>query len=318
MPYILKTFVKVFYILTLTLSGVLISGCSFFKASSPVVLQIASQKWTSQEFTNLLKQKMQHLSISGSINKETLEHTKEQLIKDLLVKQIIKQWAKKNNLTVSKKKLAKEIKKIKESYSDPSIFEMYLIRKKINQKKWESSVRDYLLTQKVIQKIGSNVSPPNKKEIETFYQNHLLDFKKKALIKIRHIFHIKKEPLLKVLQLLKTGKKFKTLARQFSQAPYREKPQWVEKGISTVFDKAFNLKQNQISPIWSDTHGWHIIQVLNKIPTQTLSLKEAQPIITSLLIKQRQKARWTKWLDKQGHHIVFIKDKELIKNINIL
>ena len=92
----------------------------------------------------------------------------------------------------------------------------------------------------------------------------------------------------------------------------------MEQGISTVFDKAFNLKQNQISSIWSDTHGWHIIQVLNKVPTQTLSLKEAQPIITSLLIKQRQKARWTKWLDKQGHHIVFIKDKELIKNINIL
>ena len=292
------------------------SGCSFFKP--PIALQIGNQQWTKQQLTILLTQKIKDSALQNHLNEKTMKNIKQQLITDLLIKHIVTQWAAKQRIVISQEKLNAQIEKARQGYSHPSAFKMYLNRKQIKSADWKESIKYNLLVKEVMKHISADIVPPDEKELKFFYQKHLNDFKKKSRIQIRHIFHSQKAPLSRVLQLLKEGQKFKTLARQFSKAPELDKSQWVEKGLFEIFDQAFTLKKKQVSPIWRSSHGWHIVQVLDKQPGKALSFEEAKPVITATLMHRRRKAHFVKWLDTEGKKTLVFKNQEMINKINIL
>lgn len=299
------------FVLWLTLSG-----CSFFKP--PIILQIGNQKWTKQQFTALINKKIKDSSLQDHLNKKIVKNIKQQVITDLLIKQVITQWATEQRVVISKEELRAQVEKARKGYSHLSAFEMYLNRKQIQPSDLEEGIKFNLLVKKVVKHISADIEPPGEKEIKLFYQKHLNDFKKKARIQIRHIFHSQKATLSRALQLLEDGQSFKTLARKFSKAPEGDKLQWVEEGMFQIFDQAFTLKKKQVSPIWRSSHGWHIVQVLDKQAGRALSFEEAKPTITFMLMHNRQKARFAKWLDTEGKKILVFKNQEMIDKINIL
>ena len=291
------------------------SSCSFFKP--PIALQIGDQKWNQKQLTILLKQKIKDISLQNNLDEKRIKNIKKQLITDLLIQYIITKFAKHQGITISEEAIHTEFKKIQQGYMHPSTFKLYLSRQNINLSEWKRNIKYNLLVQAILKQISLDIASPNEKELKLFYQNNLNNFKKKSRVQIRHIFHTKKDVLLKISELLKTGRKFKTLARQFSKTPELEKAHWAEKGLFQIFDQAFTLKKKQISPIWQSDHGWHIIQVLDKQPGKTLSFEEAKPKITSILIRQRQKAQFTKWLDKQIKKVLVFKNQKVINNIQL-
>ncbi len=291
-------------------------GCSFFYP--PTVLKIGTQKWTRQEFAQLLVQKIKDTSLQGYLNADTIEYVKNQLITDLLVQHIVHRWAKAKGLVVSKKQLKKQLITIQNSYAHPSAFTMYLNEKNISQKEWESSIKYTLLAKKVMDDISQDIALPSTEELKAVYKSNPESFKYNPRIYIRYMFHFKKEPLVKARQLLTTGGKFVAIAKRFSKAHGKEIAHWVEKDVLDVFDKAFLLKKDQISPVWLGVHGYYIIQLLGKKVAHTLSFKEATPIITNQLMEKKKKARFTKWLDTQGKTVVVLKNNEVIKSITVL
>ncbi|MDE0119451.1 MAG: SurA N-terminal domain-containing protein [Bdellovibrionales bacterium] len=150
---------KTLFLPTLILSLWVFSGCSFFN-KNPVVLQINSDKLTSRQFAKRLAQKIHSLNIQEVKNQELIENLKRQLVTDLIMETLIKQWAKSHSISISKKELHQELQKIKSKYPDKEAFEWYLKRKKTKVEEWTEHIKNNLLSQKVMQKMGSKTPPP--------------------------------------------------------------------------------------------------------------------------------------------------------------
>ncbi len=292
----------------------LLSGCPF---QDPVVLQINSQKWTSRQFARHLARKVRTLSINDTQNDLPIEELKEQLITDLLMEYLLHEWGKAHSIFVSEAELQQAIEKIKKNYPSKDVFELYLKRKKTNKEEWKRHIKNNLLNKKVMQKIGSDAKKPELKEMQEYYENNLNLFKKKERILIHHVFHKKKEPITKVQQSLKQNKDLISTARNFIENSQITQAQWVERGILQIFDKAFKLKINQVSPVWTSPYGYHIIQLLDKRPSRQLAFETVKTQIYQALLTQRQKALFAKWLDTQSKKINILKNEEAIKKIKI-
>lgn len=302
--------------LIVLLNSILLNSC-YFSNKNPVVLQINSQKWTSQQFAKLLAKKIKTSNIQDLKNRKLIEKLKEQLIGDLLLSHLLSQWAKAHSITVSSAELKKEIQKLKTSYPSEEVFNLYLKRKKINKKEWKESIKNYLINKKIMSKIETQIPSPSSKEIQEYYKSNIHLFKKKSRILIHHIFHEKKEVLIKIEKALKQGVSLEKIHKKFIDESKIKQPQWVEKGTLAVFDKAFSLKKNEVSPILSSPYAHHIIQVLDKKPDQQLSLEEVKPQIIKQLLSQRKKAHFKKWIDRQSKNVKILKNVNILENIRV-
>ena len=290
--------------------------CSFFQRD-PIVLQINSKTWTAKEFSKLLVQKTLHFSIQDVQDQNTLDKVKNRLIGDLIIQEIIQNWANKNNIKVSKKEINQEIQKIIQQYPTEEAFYSYLKTIKIEEKQWKSSIRNNLLSKKIVQHINKDSTEPNQKEIEEFYRKNPLLFKKPAGLLIRHFFHTKKEVAKRIKNLLNKKENFKILVEQFSQTPQPNQLKWIKEGDFSVFDQAFELKKEEISSILSSLHGYHIIEIIEKRKAENLSFEQVKEDIIKKLKIKKQKALFKDWLDKEGKKVHILKNIEILKQIKI-
>ena len=292
----------------------LLNSCFFFQ-KDPIVLQINDQTWTSKQFAKRLAQKIRSANIQNAQNQEIIENLKEHLIGDLAMEYLIYQWAKTYSISISEKELQQNLRK--NTHLNNEVFNLYLQRKKINKREWENNVRKNLLSKKVMQQIGSKAQQPSLEEIKEYYTSNINLFKKKQRILIYHIFHEKKDFILKVKERLKQGETMEQAVYKFTDHPQMSQARWVEKGSLEVFDKAFQLKKNQISPIWSSAYAYHLIQVLDKKPAQILKFEKVKDQIRQKLLTQQQKALFTKWLDRQMKNLSVLKNEEALKKIKV-
>ena len=294
----------------------ILSSCSFYQ-KDPVILQIHSKKWTGKQFAKLLAKKIRLSNIQNTQNQEVIENLKERLIGDLVMEYLIKHWAKVYSISISEKELQKSLQKIKNSYPSDEVFNLYLQRKKINKTEWVKTVKNNLLNKKVMQQISSTAKKPTIQEIQEYYKNNPNLFRKNERILIHHIFHKQKDFVLKIRKRLKQGETIKEITQKFINNPQITKAIWIEKGTLELFDKAFHLKIKEISPVWSSAHAYHIIQVLDKKPAQTLSFDKAKAQISQKLLVQRQKSLFAKWMDTQVKKLHILKNEEALKKIKV-
>ena len=302
--------------LGLSVLFILTTHCSFFH-KDPIVLQINSKKWTAKEFSKLLAQKTLNFSVQDVKDQQVLDKIKNQIIGDLIIQEIIQNWAAKNNIKISEKELTQELQKMTQQYPSEAAFQAYLKTIKTDKKQWKNSVRHTLLSQKVVGHISKDSPNPTPEEIQEFYTRNPLLFKKSNKLLIRHFFHTQKEIAERIKNLSKQRESFKTLVEQFSQVPPSQQLKWVKKENFPAFNQIFPIKKGDISPILSTPHGYHIVEIIEKRRAKNLNLKEAQKSIIEKLKLKKQKALFKDWLDKEGKKVHISKDIETLKQIKI-
>ncbi len=283
----------------------------FKNKHSTVALQINEQKWSAKAFAKRLAFKIQALNIQDVKNQKLMEKLKKQLITDMTVEYLLLKQAKEHFLVVSEKELKKALEKGR--HLNEKAFLMFLKRKNLNLREWKERIKKNLLIKKATQQISAGALPPSSMELKEYYKTYAHLFKKPARLLIYHIFHKKKEILIKI----KSAKE-KTLSqavRDFMASPL--KAEWVEKGVLKVFDQAFLLKKKEISPIWQSPYGWHLIQVIDKKPAVRISFEEAQEEIRAELMERRKKALFTKWIDQQSKNLNILKNEAVLKKIKV-
>ena len=302
--------------LGLSVLFILTTHCSFFH-KDPVVLQINSKKWTVKEFSKLLAQKTLNFSVQDIQDQQVVDKIKKQIIGDLIEQEIIQNWANKNNIKISEQEINQETKKIIQQYPSQAAFYSYLKTIKTEKKQWRDSIKNILLSKKVIQHINKDINTPTPKEIHEFYIRNPLLFKKSNELLIRHFFHTQKEVAERIKNLSKQKESFKPLVEQFSQVPQSKQLKWVKKENFPAFDQIFSIKTGDISPILSSIHGYHIVEIIEKRRAKNLNLKEAQEYIIEKLKLKKQKALFKDWLDKEGKKVHIFKNIETLKQIKI-
>ncbi|MDX9955078.1 MAG: peptidylprolyl isomerase [Anaerolineae bacterium] len=126
-------------------------------------------------------------------------------------------------------------------------------------------------------------------------------------INARHILMPTREEAERVLAQLRAGADFAALAQRYSQDMYtRDRGGdlgYVPRGILTapeVETAAFSLQSGQISDVIHSALGYHIVQVVDRVPDQEISAENLR------LLRDRTVREWLDDLRKQANIEIFV------------
>ncbi len=211
------------------------------------------------------------------------------VLQNMVMSDLIDQYAQQHHITVSADEIAKVEDQYKAQYPGDQWNELLKARSLTEQ-----DVQDLIRRQLIIDKaVGGNINVGDKQIADYFNKNHA-QFDKPAQARARHILVPDKKTAQKVEADLKSGKDFAAEAKQYSTDPgSREKGGelgWFRKGAMVpAFDAyAFSAPIGQISQPIKSPFGYHIIQVEERKPEQKATLANTRDQIQQMLRQQQE------------------------------
>ena len=212
------------------------------------------------------------------------------VLQQLVTNDLIDQYAKDHNITVSQAEIDKIENQYKAQYPNGGWDELLKSRNLT-----EKDVQDLLRRQIILDKaVGGNIHITEKQIADYFAKNHA-QFDQPAMAHARHILVPDMKTAQKVEADLKAGKDFAAEAKQYSVDPGSKDKGgdlgWFRKGqMVPAFEAyAFSGPIGKISPPVKSPFGYHVIEVLERKPAKLATLASAHDQIEQTL-KQQQEA----------------------------
>ena len=257
-----------------------------------------------------------------------LESKKQEIIEnaidELIDRKILVQEAKK--LLAANPELSEQIEKNVDSFVKGavdqvgSVYKFYELANKqgINPLQKRAELRDDLLVEEIMRENVYRKIIVTPKGIKRYYKDHIDEFSMKGSMSFRHILirrssynsvEESKVAAEDLLNRLKNGEDFGTLAKENSRGPH------ADKGGLWGFDdvKGFrkdlvaaisHLKEGEISPVIKSSLGYHIFKIEEVIQAQILSFMKVQDEIRSTLFREEFVKQKKKYLKKLRKNVV--------------
>ena len=260
---------------------------------------------------------------------------KNSIVKDLIEKEVVRelvnQQGEKENLKIDPELIEKELKKVRAIYASEEEFNNALKSRNINLKRIKKAIQiDIYKNQLLNAEIKAKVNPPSDEEIKSFYEDNKSSFQRPEAYHTRHILaayfppeavrnqtieelkknkeyfaRIAEEKIDKVIEELKKGADFEKLAKNLSDdEASRENGGDLDfnyKGsFETSFDEAVEkLNPGETSGKIKTRYGFHVIQLIEKRPSEMAPYTELKPKIQNyLLLKQAKNKIVPSYIEK--------------------
>jgi foldase protein PrsA len=211
------------------------------------------------------------------------------VLQQMVTNDLIDQYAKQHNITVSSDEIAKIEDQYKSQYPGTQWDELLKARGMTEQ-----DVQDILRRQIILDKaVGGNIKITDA-QIKSYFDKNHAQFDKPAMTRARHILVPDLATANKVEADLKGGKDFAAEAKQYSTDPgSRDKGGelgWFRKGqmVPAFENYAFSAPIGQTSKPVKSPFGYHIIQVEERKPGSTATLASAHDQIAQQLRSQQE------------------------------
>jgi peptidyl-prolyl cis-trans isomerase C len=188
--------------------------------------------------------------------------------------------------------------------------------KKADVKEQLQYLVDDFLTKEYLTKVIIADVTVSDSDLEQYYKSNEKSFHIPEQVKARHIlikvpFGVSKEEKKKakdraeqILEWLKKGEKFETLAEQYSEDPKSKAKGgelgYISKGqMPKPFEEAaFSLKIGEISSVVETDYGYHIIQVDDHKEARTRTFEEVKEQIKKQLTDERSRSKAEEFIKK--------------------
>lgn len=248
-------------------------------------------------------------------NDISLTEIKQTLVNRMIVEKLALQDAKRMGLKINKQELNMSIKNIKQGHSKDE-FEQILMSQFIDYEDWLEQLKKTLLIEKFFSKIIIEKINVSESEIRARYNNYYKGKKSEPKVKIAQIFTISKDKIEKALADLNNNLPFEVVVKKYSESPEAQNGGLV--GLYArnegpeVFDLAFDIKAEERSDILSSSYGYHIIKVLEHIPSSELSYQQMRSGIINEMVREKESKHYEEWLEEK------FKRSKILKNIKVL
>ncbi len=235
-------------------------------------------------------------SVNGQkISRADLDHKLEnspaarQTLTQLVQQDLIDQYAKDKNVTVTQAEIDKDEADIKAKYQ-PGQFEGILKQQGLT----EQDVQNILRQQLILKKAVSPQVKVSDADVKAYYDKNHTTFDKPEQVRARHILVADQNKAKEVLAKLKSGGSWDALAKQYSTDP-STKDKGGELGffgrgqmVPQFQDAAFGAKVGQVVGPVKSPFGYHVIQVEEKKPATKATYASVQKQIRDQLTSQQQ------------------------------
>jgi peptidyl-prolyl cis-trans isomerase C len=244
--------------------------------------------------------------------KELKENLKKQLVEVFIMKTLLSNEVEKRKIAVTDEEVKKALEGIKASLPPGKKIEDILKENKLTNEDIKLAVK----VEKLKDMESSKKAKPTDQEISKFYnENREKLFLQPASVHVRHILVTlkkeddektkaqKKAKIEDLRKQLLNGGDFADLAMKNSDCPSKEAGgdlSYIKKGqmVKEFETAAFSQEKNAIGPVITTQYGYHIVQVLDKIPEKKVALNEVKGKISSYLEQRKKMEIFSEYVKK--------------------
>lgn len=285
-----------------------------------VLVQVNEDSLSAREFSERLALNLEGYDTLLAKDTHVVDFAKNKIVEDFIHTALIKNWAERNSISISKEEVAVEVSKIRANYPDDASFKEALNSSQTSLAEWEKQLQNKLLQKKIFENLATKTTPPSEEELRSFYNTNRDMFKEKPQVRIRQIVFDNEDAANRLYHSINPSTPLADLAKQYSVAPEAKNGGdvgWIEQGTLDIFDKAFNMRVGQRSGVVKSPYGFHIFEVTGKKAEQTLSFEEVKDRIARSLKGNKEQAIYTAWLEEQLKISKIYKNNEAIKSIQV-
>ena len=180
-------------------------------------------------------------------------------------------------------------------------FDAVLKERGISYQDWRQELAQGLLVEKVMHQAVDAQLAVSEAEVANYYRENADEFNRPEQVRARQIVVASEEEGEKILALLRQGRPFAAVAKEYSLSPDSEDGGdlgfFARGQMPPEFDKVvFTLTPGRISDLVHSEYGYHIFLVEERRPAQRLTLDQAREQIRAELLETKQEQAYQDWL----------------------
>lgn len=267
----------------MTALGLILTGCGANKDVAakvngieiPMKSYVNEYKSTATQVMTNYGEEFLNQPSQADPNKKMSEAVRENVLNNLVQMEILRQDAEKSKITVSDEDIDKYIDQTKQMYGEEEAFNKALEEQGISLEYYKEYIKRGLLMQKYHQEKVKEIEPKDE-ELKEYYEKNKEKFQ---TVSAAHILVKTEDEAKQIKAELDSGADFAELAKTKSQDPGSGQQGGdlgsFTKGqmVKEFEDKAFSMKEGEISEPVKTQFGYHIIK-LNKMQNDFESQKE--------------------------------------------
>lgn len=264
----------------------------------PPLLEVGQRQLTLEQFQRELE--ATYPDISALTQQEQLQ-LKEQLLKQLIDRELILGEATRLNVQLTPDELDAAMIEVRGNCTAEE-FAKVLQQAGNSPERWMAALKLRLLTTKVSAAALVSQVQISDKETEDYYRKQREEFRRPAEIRASQMLFKTRDEATRVLQLLKEGGDFATLAGQYSLSPDRE-----NNGDMGYFSSGqlpieldsvlFKLPVKQVSDPVESPYGFHLFLVEHKREAGLRPYAAVKEEIAAKLYQQKEETAFHLWLE---------------------
>lgn len=240
------------------------------------------------------------------VGKDQIAALKKEIIENLIDRELLYQKAQEKKLKIRHRWIERSLAELKKKIGSTHNYRSYLKLAKLDEAQLKERLRRGLIIQRLLRREVVRRIKVSEAEIQAFFRQHPQFFIRREQVRVRHILiavkndsrrELRGQALLRIQSLqgmLQEGANFAALALEHSDDPsksrggdlgYLERDQM----LPAFADTAFALQPGEVSDI-AETHlGYHLIQMVDRIPVSQMAYRDVRDKIERTLRRNKEK-----------------------------
>lgn len=239
-------------------------------------------------------------------NKQILNFSDE-IVNTLIDRELLYQKAQQRNIKIRSPWVERALQDLRSEIGSTSSFNAYLKKSGLNEEQLRERIRKGLIVKRLLHRDILRRIKVSEAEMQAFFRRYPDYFVRKDEIRVRQILVAFREgdgasargkALLRIQSIqdrLRQGENFAALALEYSDDPTRARGGdlgYLERSqmIGSFADAAFSLEPGQVSDIVETRFGYHLIKMVDRIPSSRMVYRNARGKIERTLRRNKEKA----------------------------
>ena len=286
-------------------------GCGAEQEEKPLspLIVINDYEISKDEFLVEFEKSLQKDQPLTGIEREELQRS---FLVQLIDRELIHGEARRLNIEITEADIDAALKAYRQDYTGAS-FETMLQERGVTLQGWRKELKESLIMEKLLEEAVYSTVEVTDTEVAAYYETNREEFDRPAQVRARQIVVADEAVGQEVLGLLRQGRPFAEVAKEYSLSPDAEQGGdlgfFARGEMPPEFDEVvFDLPVKRLSDLVKSEYGYHIFLVEEKRKAVRLKKTEVADEIRAILESQKKEVVYLDWLQEMRARAVISVD----------